>query len=216
MTHPLWSDENWLLLLQVYLKKPVGVKPMYAKPMVDLSLELHIPPQELYRRMFHLRSLSDKNLEAMWHTYTKHPGRLHKDIAQVRAMRGFNNESSFYEGVEMTPTFETDFLPLEEDERIKPMMLIIILDLYFRLTPITMVAETPEIIELGKLIALRPQLIEEIMSLFQFCDPYLDRGDMMFHPLLLPCQRVWKRYGNDNPETLSALAAQLKEYFKNR
>ena len=41
-THPLWSDDYWLLLLQLYLKKPEGMKPMYSRALVDLSLELHI------------------------------------------------------------------------------------------------------------------------------------------------------------------------------
>ena len=26
--HPLWNEENWLLLLQLYQKKPMGVKPL--------------------------------------------------------------------------------------------------------------------------------------------------------------------------------------------
>ncbi|MBQ4147965.1 MAG: hypothetical protein II593_08310 [Prevotella sp.] len=41
----LWSDEYWLLLMRLYLRKPEGVKPMYSKEMVKLALELHIPPQ---------------------------------------------------------------------------------------------------------------------------------------------------------------------------
>ena len=39
--HPLWKDEYWLLLLQLYQKKPMGVKPLYSKGMVNLALELH-------------------------------------------------------------------------------------------------------------------------------------------------------------------------------
>ena len=50
--HHLWSDEYWLLLMQLYLKKPVGLKPLYSRDMVDLSLELHLPPQFLYGQMF--------------------------------------------------------------------------------------------------------------------------------------------------------------------
>ena len=42
--HPLWNDDYWLLLLQLYQKKPMGVKPLYSKGIVDLSLELHIQP----------------------------------------------------------------------------------------------------------------------------------------------------------------------------
>lgn len=37
--HPLWNEDYWLLLLQLYQKKPMGVKPLYSKGMVDLSLE---------------------------------------------------------------------------------------------------------------------------------------------------------------------------------
>ena len=48
----LWSDEYWLLLMRLYLRKPEGVKPMYSKEMVKLALELHIPPQFLYEQMF--------------------------------------------------------------------------------------------------------------------------------------------------------------------
>ena len=29
--HPLWNDDYWLLLLQLYQKKPMGVKPLYSK-----------------------------------------------------------------------------------------------------------------------------------------------------------------------------------------
>ena len=92
-------------------------------------------------------------------------------------------------------------------------MLIMILDLYFRLTPITMAAETPEVIDLAKLMKIKPRMVVEVMDVFQLCDPYLNRDDLLISPLLMPCQEVWNRYGNDNPEKLSALAAQLKEYF---
>ena len=53
--HPLWKDEYWLLLLQLYQKKPMGVKPLYSKGMVDLSLEQHIAPEYLHEQMFKLR-----------------------------------------------------------------------------------------------------------------------------------------------------------------
>ena len=52
------------------------------------------------------------------------------------------------------------------------------------------------------------------MEVLKFCDPYLNRADFMISPLVEPCQEVWNRFGNDNPEKLSSLAAQLKEYFK--
>ena len=36
--HSLWSDEYWLLLMQVFMKKPVGRKPLYSKVLVELRI----------------------------------------------------------------------------------------------------------------------------------------------------------------------------------
>lgn len=209
-----WSDDCWLLLMQLYLKKPVGVKSLYSRAMVDLSLELHIPPQTIYEQMFRLRRLDTPRLEKLWNEYAEHPNKLARGVKLLRKMRGFGQAALFYDGVEVNESFEHDFKPLAADAELTPMMLIIILDLYFRLVPITMVAETPEIVSLAKLMRLKPGKIVEVMTVFKFCDPYLNRDDMMIHPLLVPCQDIWQRYGNANPEHLAALAAQLKDYFK--
>ena len=50
----VWQDDYWLMLMQAYLQKPEGVKPLYSRTMVDLSLELHIAPQALQARMLQL------------------------------------------------------------------------------------------------------------------------------------------------------------------
>lgn len=217
--HPLWSDEYWPLLLQLYLRKPVGVKPLYAKPTVALALELHIEPRCLYKAMFHLRGLDMPSLRHLWAVYANNPRKLSRDCNRLRHMDGFGKAGEFYEGVTLNESWEKLFVPIEtaNDDPpmcIMPVQLIIILDLYFRLTPVTMVAATPEIIELGKLIRLSAQQVVAIMDVFQFCDPYLNRADFMIDPLLPACMETWQRYGNDNPEELSAFAAQLKEYFK--
>lgn len=211
----LWSDDYWLLLLQLYLKKPMGVKPLYSRQLVNLSMELHIPPQMLYEQMFRLRQLETPRLQHLWEEYAENPKKLARGVKLLRRMYGFGQANRFYDGVEVAESFELDFKPLTEDHELTPMMLIIILDLYYHLIPITMVPETPEIINLGKLMNIAPRKIVEVMEIFRFCDPYLNRDDIMIHPLLVPCQEVWKRYGNANPEQLAALTAQLKEYFAN-
>ena len=214
MTHPLWNDEYWLMLMQLYLKKPVGMKPLYSRQLVDLSLETHVPPRYLYNQMFRLRHSNSPLLHLLWETYGKQPKKLADDVKKLKRMKGFGKSEKFYDGVEIKETFEKDFRPLPQNKQLKPVMLIMILDLYFRLTPITMSPETPEVRQLAKLLRITPQLVADVMDVFQFCDPYLNRDDMIINPLLLPCQEIWNRYGNDNPETLSALAAQLRDYFK--
>lgn len=209
-----WSDDYWLLLMQIYLQKPVGVKPMYSRKMVDLSLELHIAPNVLYGRMCQIANLKTPRIEHIWETYGQNPHKLARAVRLWREMRGYGHADEFYDGVEVNETFERDFKPLAERENMTPVMLILILDLYFRLTPNTMVSETPEIQELAKLMKVGAREVVEVLEVFQHCDPYLNRTDVLFSPLLLPCTEVWRRYGNGDTQDLVALAEQLKEYYR--
>ena len=93
------------------------------------------------------------------------------------------------------------------------MALILVLDLYFRLTPITMVASTPEVEELARLIGVKARVVEDVLNVYQILDPYLNRQEFMVTPLLQPCQQIWQRYGNGSIEQLAALAAQLRDYY---
>ena len=210
-----WQDEYWLLLMQIYLQRPVGMKPMYSRAMVDLSLEIHIAPNILFNKMCQIANLETPRIEHIWESYGTNPRKLARAVSLWREMRGFNNAGEFYEGVETNESFEKDFKPISEDEVLTPMMLILILDLYFRLTPITMVPETPEVQELAKLMKLKFAKVADVLEVFQYCDPYLNRRDVTFSPLLLPCQQIWRRFGNANTEDLASYASQLKAYFKN-
>lgn len=211
--HPLWNDDYWLLLLQLYQKKPMGVKPLYSKGMVDLSLELHIQPEFLHEQMFKLRMVTP-HIKRLWDKYANNPRRLSHDIALIRKMNGCGNALSFYEGVKVKESFEKDWEPIDCEPSLTPVKLTIILDLYFQLTPITMVPETPEIIELGQLIKTSPKVIAEAMRVFQYCDPYLNREKVQNSPLQAACSEIWHRYGNGNPDKLYQLATEMKEYFK--
>ena len=57
------------------------------------------------------------------------------------------------------------------------------------------------------------------MEVYGACDPYLNHDASALNheepapsPLLTPCMQVWKRFGNGDPEKLTAMAAQLREY----
>jgi hypothetical protein len=209
-----WSDDYWLLLMQIYLQRPMGVKPMYSRKMVDLSLELHLPPSMLFVRMCQIANLETPRIEHIWETYGHNPRKLARAVSLWREMRGYGNADEFYEGVEVNETFERDFRPLAGDGELMPVMLILILDLYFRLTPITMVKDLPEVQELARLIKVSAPEVVEVLETFQYCDPYLKRkGEPAAH-LIGPCKQVWRRYGNADTEELVSFASQLKDYFK--
>ena len=210
----VWHDDYWLLLMQAYLQRPVGVKPLYSKTMVALSLELHIAPETLQTRMQQIATLNTPRIERIWNTYSTNPKRLARAVRLYRSMKGFGAASEFYDGVEVQETFERDFRPLAEDERFTPVMLILILNLYFQLTPQTMVTQTPEVSQLARKLQLKAQDIVEVLDVYQICDPYLERSEVTFSPLLLPCQQIWQRMSDKEPQELHALAEQLLEYFK--
>jgi hypothetical protein len=209
-----WQDEYWLLLLQLYLEKPVGIKPMYSRGMVNLSLELHIAPSALFNKMCQIANLETPRVERFWELYGNNPKKLKRAVNLLREMWGFNNAMEFYDGVETNESFEKDFKPVADGVTLTPVALTLILDLYFRLTPITMVPETPEVQELAKLIKQKPETVVEVLETFMHCDPYLNRKDVVMGDLMLACQQVWRRFGNANPEDLASYAEQLKEYYK--
>ena len=209
-----WQDDYWLLLMQIYLRRPVGVKPVYNREMVALALELHINPQALATKMRQIASLDTPRIERIWQTYSGNPRKLARAVSLFREMKGFGNADEFYEGVETNETWEKDWQPLADNERITPVVLTLVLDLYFRLTPATMVRETPEVQELARLVKVGTDEVVELLEAFQHCDPYLNRRDVLFSPMMLPCQSIWQRYGNDSTEALAALAEQLKEYYR--
>ena len=210
----VWHDDYWLLLMQAYLQRPVGVKPLYSKTMVALSLELHIAPETLQTRMQQIATLQTPRIERIWNMYSTNPKRLARAVRLFRSMKGFGAANEFYDGVEVQESFERDFRPLEQDERFTPVMLILILNLYFQLTPLTMVAQTPEVAQLARKLQLKAQDVVEVLDVYQICDPYLERSEVTFSPLLLPCQQIWQRMSDKEPQQLHALSEQLIEYFK--
>ncbi len=209
----VWHDEYWLPLMQLYLKRPVGVKATYSREMVELSLELHIAPPALVQRMQQMTKLSTPLLERIWQSYSDSPTRLKRAVSLWREMRGFGDAEAFYEGVEVAETFELDFRPLPEEPRLIPVGLILILNLYFHLTPPTMVSNTPEVKEMARMLGVEPGLVVTVLEQYELCDPYLHRSAPSDHPLQLPCQRIWQRFGNGNTEDLEALADELKVYY---
>lgn len=194
---------------------------MYSRDTVRLALELHIPPQEIYQKMFQLRQPQTPSLKHLTDTYTAHPKRLAKTCEQLRAMRGMGNANLFYDEVALNETFELDYKPVNAPTAqmmgrplYTPVMLIMILDLYFRLIPATMVTETPDVQELARLLDISAQDVVDILGIYQYCDPFLNLSDTLMDPMFPPCFKIWQRFANDDPTILSNLAHQLNAYFQ--
>lgn len=216
-----WNDDLWPLVMQLYQKKPVGVKPMYSRDCVRLALETHIPPQTIYKKMFMLRQPQLLSLQTMLDRYASNTRRLNADCSKLRSMNGLGNASEFYDDVAINETWELDFKPVNARTAqmmgrplFTPVMLIMILDLYFRLIPTTMVSETPDVKELARTIDVTAADVVDVLGIYQYCDPFIQHADSLMDPLLPPCHKIWQRYANADPTVLSNLAHQLQAYFE--
>ena len=209
-----WNDDYWLYVMQLYMSKPTGVKPLYSKAAVDLCMEIHVHPREIRARQQQIEAISTPRIERIWDEYAENPRKLARAVRLMRSMKGFGSADEFYEGVEVSESFERDFRPIA-DTGITPVVLILVLDLYFRLTPITMVAETPEVVDLAKLTRLSPATIANLLKLFRHQDPLYITSSQAIQPspLASSVRDIWHRYGNGDTDVLAQLAHELSRYF---
>ena len=115
--------------------------------------------------------------------------------------------------METVESFERDFRPVNSSG-LQPIALVLILDLYFRLTPLTMVAETPEVVQLARLIDQPASTVVHVLTIYLQLDPFISRQSVSADDPLLPhCQEVWNTYGNIKTEQLCQLADELKAYY---
>lgn len=209
-----WSDDYWPLLLQLFLRKPVGKKPLYSRGMIDLAMELHVDPTVLAAKMDDIARARSPHMESMVAAYADNPRRLARAIRLLRGMKGFNNADEFYHGVDTNETFEKDFRPIAEDSTLTPVMLTLVLDLYFRLTPLTMSAQTPEVVELSKLMKVPADSVVAVLEAYQGCDPCLKNRHLPGGALGEACRQAWQRFALKEQDELAAMAESLKEYFR--
>ena len=212
--HPLWSDDYWPLLMQLYMQKPAGVKSQFSHPVVELGISLHIPPRTIHELLLTLDRHESKSLARLWDTYSANPRRLTRDVKRLRQMTGFGDATAFYDGVLTGDATERSYRPVDGEGKLTPVMLVIILGLYFELTPNTMVSETPEVLDTARLLALKPEEVVGVLCLFQTFDPILRRKAPQPSPTVDEARRVWQKYNNESPEKLRATVAELKEYFE--
>ena len=213
---PSWNDEYLLFLMQLYLESPVGLKPLYSRSLVNLSLDLHIEPQILLRKMQEFLENKDKtpSLKFLWDTYSDDAQKLDEAVSRIRKMRGFGKPDKFYKDVQTVSPFETMFLPIKGYKKISPVMLVMVLYVYPTILPTAMEESTPEIAELSRLLGIRPKHVLKIMTTFLMCDPIMNRPKDEDDELYKACLEVWREYANDTPEKLKKQVEELKDYFK--
>ena len=207
-----WSDDYWPLVFQAYMLKPKGVKSEWSKPVVDLAIELHLNPKVLHEKMELADRHDSPSLRRLWNLYADNTRRLNRDAKTVKQMAGFGNAGLFYDGVTADDDPCRDYMPIGGDTHVSTAVLTMVLRLYFSLTPVTMVTDTPEVQETARLTGLPTEHLVELLQLFQTFDPILRRKPATPSPVADEAQRLWNRFYNDT-NLLDTAAARFEEYF---
>ena len=222
--HPLWNDQYWPLIIKLYLAKPMGMKAMYSKGVVDLSIELHIPPFYIYERLEEVERNQRPLIQHLRTLYEGNARRLSRDVKQLRQMAGFGTGGLFFDDVCIDNDFERDYCPVADDTAMTPAMLTLILNLYFQLIPDTMKATTPEVQLLAKRLHVTPDEVE-VLKLCLAEDPCIPEhrrerllgSSSVADPLPSLSQAVnklWHRYGNGDAIMVEEAAERFDHYFE--
>lgn len=232
--HPLWNDQYWPLIIKLYLAKPVGMKAMYSKGVVDLSIELHIPPFYIYERLEEVERNQRPLLQRLRTLYEGNARRLSRDAKLLRQMAGFGTGGLFFEDVCIDNDFERDYCPVADDTAMTPAMLTLILNLYFQLIPDTMKATTPEVQQLAKRLHVSTDEVVQVLMLCLAEDPCIPghRRERLLGSssaassassasaagstasLSQAVSKLWHRYGNGDAMMVEEAAERFDHYFE--
>ena len=213
-----WTNEYWPLLIQAYLAKPEGPKSQWSRWAVDLAMELHLRPADIADRMKTIDTHATPAVERLLTHYKAHPRRLQRDADSLHSMAGFGASAAFYDGVETAAQgFEALYRPTGGTPY-TPAMLIIMLDLYFRLIPATMVETTPEVRDMARRTRLTEAEVTEVLHTYLYVDPASrkrsDDALAAFSPLTALCASTWHSLADGDPATVASEAQKFYEYYR--
>lgn len=225
----IWTNEYWPLAINAYLTAPVGPKSRLSRPVIDLAMQLHMKPADIAERLNVIHSHGKPAVERLLQHYTAHPKRLKRDAARLLDMSGFGLGSAFYEGVcTAEQGFEHFYRPIGGTPFTEA-MLTLLLDLYFRLVPATMIETTPEVRDMARRTGLAAAQVVEVLHAFRDVDPCARRraaadqsattgqsaASQSAAPPTLPqlCRATWQRLDDGDPMTTAAEAQRFMEYY---
>ena len=185
-----WTKEEAILVLDLYMSKPKGVKPSTDDQLINLAQLLGRTPDALCRRMQKFQqwypvlpfaedeAVYDDENPAIWTDYFAQPRKAHKEA----------------------PALLEEFC-----------IGTLVLNLYFQLIISTMNEKVPEVAELAKLVKRPAKTIAGMLLSYASLDPFVK--DM---PTNLPAssiqQQLWNRYADDM-DKLSHVAKYIENHY---
>lgn len=145
-----WTTEEAILVLELYMSKPKGMKSATDKNLVNLAQLLGRTPESLCRRM--------------------------QKFQQWYPVLPFDTEESIYNG-ENPAIWNDYFAQPRKAHKEAPVILeefcigTLVLNLYFQLIISTMNEKVPEVIELSKLVKRPAKNIANMLLAYALLDP---------------------------------------------
>lgn len=213
----MWTNDLWPLVIKAYLSAPTGPKSNCSRPVVDLAMQLHMKPADIVDRLKTVDAHKNPMVERLLVHYQAHPKKLKRDAERLAAMSGFGNSGAFYDGVDTAEAgFERFYRPIDGTS-FTPAMLTILLNLYFRLVPATMVATTPEVIDMAHRTQLTVDQVLEVLHTFLYVDPCAksrtDDALAEFAPITRLCRETWRTHDDGNPMLVAEEAEKFLQYY---
>ncbi len=190
-----WTKEESILVLDLYFKKPAGMKKKDSPQILDLANTIGRTPNAVYRKMYgFLRwyptipllfydEVEDENdpFQPFWNEYFLDPKKLNRDAKAILS-----------------------------DIRVYTLTLY----LYFHLVPNTMAPKVPEVVALAKLVKRSPAFIVEILHNYLSCDPFMrGKATQASTTLQKTCRLIWERY-DKNISKLATTVEYITSYYQ--
>lgn len=186
-----WSTEESILVLDLYMNKPKGMKPATDETLVNLAQLLGRTPESLCRRMQKFQQwypvlpfdteetlYNDEN-PAIWNDYFAQPRKAHKEAPAI------------------LEEFCIDTL---------------VLNLYFQLIISTMNEKVPEVVELSKLVKRPAKAVADMLLSYASLDPFMKDTPTMNVSASPIQQQLWNRYADDM-DKLSHVAKYIENHY---
>lgn len=186
-----WSTEESILVLDLYMNKPKGMKPATDETLVNLAQLLGRTPESLCRRMQKFQQwypvlpfdteetlYNDEN-PAIWNDYFAQPRKAHNEAPAI------------------LEEFCIDTL---------------VLNLYFQLIISTMNEKVPEVVELSKLVKRPAKAVADMLLSYASLDPFMKDTPTMNTSASPIQQQLWNRYADDM-DKLSHVAKYIENHY---
>ena len=186
-----WSKEESILVLNLYMTKPIGLKAADSDPVVNLAQLLGRTPEALCRRMQWFRQWypvlpfdADENIytdenPAIWSDYFNRPQKARREAPAIL--------KEFCIGT-------------------------LTLNLYFQLIISTMNEKVPEVIALAKLVKRPIKTVVSLLHDYASLDPFLKGNQPEPRPVSPVTRLLWERYADDM-DKLSRVAKYIENSY---